>query len=55
MVFKIIYRITDIFNFLKSQVSNLDYSIWKKKILYFTKDIYRAYGAADISSSNITC
>lgn len=44
-----------IFNFLKSQVSNLNYSLWKKKILCFTNDIYMAYGAADISFSDITC
>jgi len=30
MFFKIVYHITDIFNFRRSQVSNLDYSIWKK-------------------------
>lgn len=40
MAFKKINHITDIFNFLKSQVSNLGYSFWNKKIPYFADDIY---------------
>lgn len=55
MGLKTINHIKDIFNFLKSQVSNLGYSFWNKKTLYFTDDIYRTYGVADISFSKITC
>lgn len=45
----------DIFNFLKSQLSTLNYSLWKKKFLCFANDIYMAYGAADIPFSDTTC